>query len=68
MFAKTLNLLTFEHVATMHYCPHPCQMPLLMGVPGAEGNLDAMLEDDAGLEAELADLVGGGPGGIPFCT
>ena len=37
-------------------------MPLLMGVPGAEGNLDAMLEDDAGLEAELADLVGGGAG------
>ena len=36
------------------------QMPLLMGVPGMEGNLDAMLEDDTELEAELAALVGGG--------
>ena len=38
------------------------QMPLLMGVPGMEDNLDAMLEDDTELEAELADLVGGGGG------
>ena len=36
------------------------QMPLLMGVPGMEDNLDAMLEDDTELEAELAALVGGG--------
>ena len=35
-------------------------MPLLMGVPGMEDNLDAMLEDDTELEAELAALVGGG--------
>ena len=39
------------------------QMPLLMGVPGMEDNLDAMLEDDTELEAELAALVGGGGGG-----
>lgn len=38
------------------------QMPLLMGVPGMDDNLDAMLEDDSGLEAELAALVGGGGG------
>ena len=38
-------------------------MPLLMGVPGMDDNLDAMLEDDSGLEAELAALVGGGGGG-----
>ena len=38
------------------------QMPLLMGVPGMEDNLDAMLEDDTELEAELAALVGGGGG------
>lgn len=39
------------------------QMPLLMGVPGMEDNLDAMLENDTELEAELAALVGGGGGG-----